>query len=50
MTMTKRELETLNFELIEILMMLRDQIDAKLDELAAADEDPDDADEEDDED
>lgn len=44
MTMTKRELEALNAELIDLLASLREQIDDKLDELAAvaeADEDDD---------
>lgn len=42
--MTKDELQTLNAELIEMLIAMRDQIDEKLDELEAAE----DGDEEDD--
>ena len=45
--MTKAELEDFNAELIELLTTLRDQINEKLDELAAAEEDPDDTDDED---
>ena len=40
-TMTRQELEDLNSELIELLTTIRDQIDAKLDELAAEDEEED---------
>lgn len=39
--MTRQELEDLNSELIELLTTIRDQIDAKLDELAAEDEEED---------
>lgn len=39
--MTKRELEALNAELIDLLASLREQIDDKLDELAAVAEDED---------
>ena len=50
MTMNRQELEDLNSELIEFLTALRDQIEAKLDELGVTDEDADDPDEADDED
>lgn len=47
--MNKRELEALNAELIDFLIGLREQIDEKLDELAAVEEDEDDEPEADDE-
>lgn len=37
--MTKRELEELNTELIELLIAMRDQIEEKLAELSAVEED-----------
>ncbi len=37
--MTKQELEALNAELIEMLVAMRDQIDEKLDELEAVEDD-----------
>ena len=39
--MNKRELEALNTELIDFLIGVREQIDEKLDELAAVEEDED---------
>ena len=39
--MNKRELEALNAELIDFLIGLREQIDEKLDELAAVEDDED---------
>lgn len=40
--MTRRELEDLNAELIDLLAALREQIDEKLEELEAAKDDADD--------
>jgi hypothetical protein len=37
--MNKRELKALNTELVDLLTMLRDQIDEQLEELAAVDDD-----------
>lgn len=42
--MTKDELQALNAELIEMLVAMRDQIDEKLDELAAVEDDDEDED------
>lgn len=41
--MRKQELQDLNAELVELLASLRQQIDDKLDELEAVEEDEDDA-------
>lgn len=48
--MTKNELRVLNAELIEMLIAVRDRIDAKLDELGAVEEGDEDDDAEFDED
>ena len=37
--MTKKELKALNAELIDLLVVFKEQIDDKLDELAAVEED-----------